>query len=147
MAANSPPPAGKVKEKRKALTKTAVSEIPPAEWIASGIGLLLVAGTVGYMGYAALTKKDNPPDIQVEVLSVQPLRQGYLAQFRATNHGDQAAHEVHIIGTLGQGLEAEESDATLDFLPAGSEKTGGLFFRTEPLKEKLSVRAAGYQGP
>lgn len=145
MAANSPAPASKAK--RKALAKAAVSEIPLAEWIASGIGLLLVAGTVGYMGYAALTKEDRPPDIQVEVLSVQPLRQGYLAQFRATNHGDQAAHDVHIIGTQGQGNEAEESDATLDFLPAGSEKTGGLFFTQQPVMERLSVRAAGYQGP
>lgn len=145
MATNSQAPASK--EKRKALAKAAVSEIPLAEWIASGIGLLLVAGTVGYLGYAALTKEDRPPDIQVEVLSVQPLRQGYLAQFRAINHGDQAAHDVHIIGTQGQGNEAEDSDATLDFLPAGSEKTGGLFFTREPVKENLSVRAAGYQGP
>lgn len=145
MAAKSQAPASKAK--RKALAKAAVSEIPLAEWIASGIGLLLVAGTVGYMGYAALTKEDRPPDIQVQVLSVQPQSQGYLAQFRATNHGDQAAHDVHIIGVQGQGDEAEESDATLDFLPAGSEKTGGLFFTQQPTLERLSVRAAGYQGP
>lgn len=132
---------------RKARARAAVSDIPLAEWLVSGLGLLLVLATAGYMGYAALTKKDSPPDIQVELLSFQPQRQGFLAAFRAVNHGDQAAHEVHIIGQMGEGDAAELSDATLDFLPARSEKQGGLFFTRQPLKEALSLRASGYQAP
>ena len=127
--------------------KPAGAEIPAAEWIASGIGLLLVGATIGYLVYASLAKKELPPDVQVEVLSVVPLRQGFLAQFRATNHGDQAASDVHITGVHGGGSDAEESQAVIDFLPAQSEKNGGLFFTPEPSRESLSIRASGYQEP
>jgi uncharacterized protein (TIGR02588 family) len=118
-----------------------------AEWIASGIGLLLVGSTVGYLAWSAVVKEESPPDIQVEVLSVVPLRQGYLAQFRATNHGGQAANDVNIHGVLGKGPEAEESEAVVDFLPGGSEKGGGLFFSRQATPEEISVRAVGYQEP
>lgn len=127
--------------------KTDTSQIPLAEWIVSAIGLLLVGATVGYMGYAALTLEDSPPDIQVEVLSVQPLRHGYLARFRATNHGGQPANEVTIQGEHGEGENREESQAVVDFLPAGSEKSGGLFFSRQPLPDGVTVRATGYQEP
>lgn len=136
-------------------TQAAAPEIPIAEWIASGLGFLLVAGTVGYMAHAAVTKEDRPPDIRVEITSVERVGQGYLARFRAMNHGDLAANDVHILGQHREGGDAgagaggvvEESDATLDFLPAQCEKSGGLFFTREPVRERLSVRAAGYQEP
>lgn len=130
-----------------AKAKTDTSAIPLAEWIASGIGLLLVGVTVGYMAYSAVTQDDSPPDVQVEVMSIVPLRQGYLARFRATNHGSQPANDVHIIGSHGQGEQEEESEAVVDFLPAGSEADGGLFFSRQPAKEELRVRASGYQEP
>ncbi|TDU64348.1 uncharacterized protein (TIGR02588 family) [Prosthecobacter fusiformis] len=128
-------------------TANAAPEIPLAEWIASGVGLLLVAATVGYLAYAAATQEDGPPDIRVEVLAVQPLRHGYVAQFRAINEGQQAASDVHITGVLGQGAESEESAAVLDFLPAGSEKGGGLFFTRDPSASPLTLRATGFQKP
>lgn len=127
--------------------KTDTSQIPLAEWIVSAIGLLLVGATVGYMGYAALTLEDSPPDIQVEILSVQPVNNGFLARFRATNHGAQPANEVTIVGEHGEGAEHEESQAVVDFLPAGSEKGGGLFFLRQPAPEGVTVRATGYQEP
>lgn len=127
--------------------KTDTSQIPLAEWIVSAIGLLLVGATVGYLVYSALTLEDSPPDIQVEILSVQPLRHGYLAKFRATNHGGQPANEVTIVGEHGEGPEREESQAVVDFLPAGSEKGGGLFFSRQPAPEGVTVRATGYQEP
>ena len=122
-------------------------ESPLIEWVVSGIGLILVGATVGYMLFAAFTKDHSPPDIQVDLISVVPLRQGYLAQFRATNHGDQSASGVQITGVHGEGPGAEESEAMIDFLPAQSEKRGGLFFSREPSPASLSMRASGYQEP
>ncbi|MEN3940383.1 hypothetical protein WJU23_03745 [Prosthecobacter sp. SYSU 5D2] len=134
-------------QKSPSKARTDTSQIPLAEWIVSAFGLLLVAATVGYMGYAALTLEDSPPDIQVEIVSVLSLRDGYLAQFRAINHGGQAANDVNIHGEHGQGPDKEESQAVVDFLPAGSEKGGGLFFRRQPAPDGVTVRATGYQEP
>ncbi len=127
--------------------KPGAGEIPLAEWIVSGIGLVLVGGVIGYLGYAAVTHTDSPPDIRVDVVSIVPVQQGYLAQFRATNQGGEAANDVHILGTLAQGPAAETSEATLDFLPARSETSGGLFFSAKPTAENLTLRATGYQEP
>jgi uncharacterized protein (TIGR02588 family) len=127
--------------------KAVAPEIPLAEWIVSGIGLLMVGTTVGYLVYASLTKEDSPPDVAVEVLSVVPLRQGYLAKFLARNLGEQGANDVHIMGIHGSGSTAEESEAVIDFLPGKSERRGGLFFSSEPSPKSLSLRASGYQEP
>jgi uncharacterized protein (TIGR02588 family) len=127
--------------------KTDTSQIPLAEWIVSGIGLLMVGVVIAYLGYTALTQDASPPDIQVEIISVKPIRQGYLAQFRATNLGGLAASNVHIQGEYGEGPDKEQSQAVVDFLPAGSEKSGGLFFIHQPPIEQLHVRAMGYQEP
>jgi uncharacterized protein (TIGR02588 family) len=78
---------------------------------------------------------------------VIPVRQGYLAQFRAINHGEQSANDVHIMGVHGEGSSVEESQAVVDFLPADSERRGGLFFKHEPSPASLSLRASGYQEP
>lgn len=128
-------------------SKSAASDVPLAEWIAGGIGFVLVGFTVGYLLYAALTQEDRPPDIQVEVVSVVPVRAGYLAQFRATNHGDQSANDVHIIGIHGKGPDSEETEAVIDILPGHSQKSGGLFFSREPAPASLTVRASGYRDP
>jgi uncharacterized protein (TIGR02588 family) len=125
----------------------AAPEIPLAEWIAGGIGLLLVTFTVGFMLYSALTRGDAPPDVRVELLSVTPVSDGFVAKFRAANHGDHAASQVHIFGAHGEGSAREESEAVLDFLAAHSHKGGGLFFRREPSRDTLSLRATGYQEP
>ena len=134
-------------QKSSSKAKPDSSQIPLAEWIVSAIGLLLVGATVGYLGYAALTVEDSPPDIQVEIVAVLPLREGYLARFSAINHGGLPANEVTILGEHGLGAEREASQAVVDFLPAGSEKGGGLFFRRQPAQESIKVRATGYQEP
>jgi uncharacterized protein (TIGR02588 family) len=126
---------------------TAPPEIPLAEWIAGFIGLLLVGFAVGYMFYSALTGGDRPPDIQVELVSVTPVREGFVARFRATNHGDEPANAVQITGTQGEGADQETSEAVLDFLPAHSHKGGGLFFRRQPAASTLTLRATGYEEP
>ncbi len=123
------------------------SGIPLAEWIASSIGLVLVLFVVCYMLYAAAGREQGPPEVHVEVLSIAPLSRGYLARFVATNRGQQAASEIHIVGVNGTGPDAESSEARIDLLPPHSQKTGGLFFTRPPSAATLSLRASGYQDP
>ena len=64
---------------------------------------------------------------------------GYLVRLHAVNEGGSTAEGVVIEGVLRRGMEkAETSHTTLDFLPARSEKRGGLFFTLDPRTIGLS---------
>ena len=41
----------------------------------------------------------------------------------------------------------ETSEATMDYLPPGSEREGGLFFSRDPRRYEVRLRAKGYVDP
>ena len=121
--------------------------IPAAEWVASAIGLILVVTTIGFLAYVALTQEQSPPDLRVEVVSTQAMRNGYLVLFEVTNQGHQTAAEVQIRGEHRASGEPEEAESVIDYVPPGSRRRGGLTFATEPDPASLKVRALGYREP
>ena len=51
---------------------------PLADWAAAAIGLLLLLGTLRFLGYKEFTETSTPPDITQHVDTIQPARSGYL---------------------------------------------------------------------
>jgi uncharacterized protein (TIGR02588 family) len=110
--------------------------------------LVLVAGALGLLLYKAIWREVSPPEVIVRVISVVPMQNGYLVRFHAVNEGGSTAEGVVIEGELGRGTErAETSHTTLDYLPARSEKRGGLFFTHDPRQFDFQMRAFGYEEP
>ena len=109
---------------------------------------MLVAGALGLLLYKAIWREVSPPEVIVRVISVVPMQNGYLVRFHAVNEGGSTAEGVVIEGELGRGTErAETSHTTLDYLPARSEKRGGLFFTHDPRQFDFQMRAFGYEEP
>ena len=122
--------------------------IPIWEWIVAGIGLLLVAGVIGFLIYEAFSGNRLPPDVKLSVDSVVQTGNGYLVKVTAVNEGGQTAEGVDIEGELRTGTESlERSRTTIDYLPPRSEKRAGLFFARDPRKFELHVRPLGYEEP
>jgi uncharacterized protein (TIGR02588 family) len=122
--------------------------IPIWEWIVAGVGLVLVAGVIGFLIYEAFTGKRLPPDVKLSVDSVVQTRNGYLAKITAVNEGGITAEGVDIEGELKRGTETiERSQTTIDYLPPRSEKKAGLFFTRDPRQLDLQVRSLGYEEP
>jgi uncharacterized protein (TIGR02588 family) len=118
------------------------------EWIIAAVGLVLVVGAIGSTLYRALTQESTPPQLAVSVDSVQPSGDGFLVKFRVVNSGNQTAAAANIEGELKSGEEtAETSSATLTYIPANSERRGGLFFNKNPQQFDLRIRATGYEEP
>jgi uncharacterized protein (TIGR02588 family) len=136
-------------EKKKSLKKTAREESPSAlEWIFAGLGILLVAGAIGFLSYRGATKGDTPPVIKIEVESVTQTGAAYLVNFRVVNTGDTTASALTIEGELKNGDKLEEaSDISLTYVPAQSVRRGGLFFTKDPNAYQLQIRAKGYEKP
>jgi uncharacterized protein (TIGR02588 family) len=122
--------------------------IPATEWVVAAIGAALVAGTIGYLVYLASVRDATPPDIRVVEDGVVALQGGWLVRFRAANAGGQAAAQLLVEGELeGPQGPIETSEATVDYLPARSERKGGLIFSRDPRRHALRLRAKGFVQP
>ena len=123
-------------------------DTPWAEWTAAALGFLLLVGTLGFLGYKELTETSSPPDVTVHVETIQPARNGYLVTIRAVNHGGQTAAGLMVSGTLRDGARAVETSHTrFQYVPAESERKGGLYFSQDPKTFEFSLRAEGYERP
>lgn len=126
----------------------AAESIPAAEWIAAGAGLLMVLGALWVLLAHGLSGDSEPPDVSLRVVEVQRTTGGWRVQFEARNGGDETASELGVRGELVSGGAAvETAEATLDFLPGGSTRNGGLFFTRDPGSAQLRLRTTGYRDP
>ena len=124
------------------------SEIPKLEWIVGAIGAVVTVAVVGFLLYEGISGDHSPPDITVEIKEIVPVRSGYRVLFEARNEGGEAAAQVAIEGTLGGGnAEPEVSEVVIGYLPAHSERGGGLFFTKDPRGAPFQVRSRGYEDP
>lgn len=136
------------KKKQQSEANKKHADPPVWEWIIAGIGLILVAGAIGFMIYQAVAEDATPPNLSVSVESVAPKDKGYLVKFRVKNTGDLTAASLTIEGELKDGAEiVETSTATLTYAPSHSEREGGLFFSKNPNEYQLEIRPKGYEKP
>ncbi len=118
------------------------------EWVVAALGLMLVVGTVGYIGYYALTTKGKITAATVEPIGVEATSGGHVVRFRARNHSSATAASLQITGELRQGGSVvETSQVTLDYLPPFSERQGALVFQEDPRRYELRIMPKGYIEP
>ena len=119
-----------------------------AEWIVAIASAILVLGVVGFLIYDGVKSPGKPPEITVEVDSIQAAGPGYLVLFRAVNGGNTTAAEVVVEGELeAGGGRVETAETTLDYVPPNALVRGGLYFERDPRRLKLELRAHGYRDP
>jgi uncharacterized protein (TIGR02588 family) len=122
--------------------------IPPLEWLASGLGLLLTAGVFASIGWEAVTQVRGAPIVTVEVKDVAAVEGGFRVDFRARNKAGATAAQVEIEGRLSTNEgSVETSRVVLDYIPGHSQQDGGLFFTRDPRSSSFAVRALGFTRP
>ena len=125
-----------------------LDEAPAWMWAIAALGFALVAGSIGFMLYEAAAGDSPPPQVTLRVESILPRGSGYLVEFRAVNEGGSTAEGVTVEGSLRRdGTVLETSDTVIEFVPAHSEREGGLFFTSDPRASELELRAKGYEKP
>jgi uncharacterized protein (TIGR02588 family) len=125
-----------------------IKEAPLWMWGIALIGLILTLGSIGFLLYEAAFGDSSPPDVTVHLESVVPVRNGFLVQFRAVNDGGTTAQGLKVEGEISKGTErVETSDTTIEYVPAHSERKGGLFFSTDPRQYDLRLGAKGFEKP
>jgi len=128
--------------KRKAQSKTvSAGDIPPLEWAAAGVGLVLAASAIGLTAWDAMFGVKGPPAIEVRLQKVTATGYGYVAEIEAFNHGGAPAAQVQIEGVIAGG---DTAGVTIDYIPEQSRASGGLIFSQDPRGGRLTLRAKGY---
>ncbi|HYE16281.1 MAG TPA: hypothetical protein VD968_17720 [Pyrinomonadaceae bacterium] len=119
------------------------------EWAVFGIGLLLVAGTLGFLIYDGATQSGEPPTVEVRLGEPRPTGHNFTVPVTVFNRGDETAEGVTVEVTLeaGGGAEPERSEFTVAFLPRRASREGWVAFSTDPRSGRLTPRVLGYEKP
>lgn len=118
------------------------------EWVVAGASAVLVLGAIAFLALEAMRGTEQPPSVQVSADSIVALPLGFLVQFTAQNQGDATAAAVTIEGELRSDTgSVERATATIDYVPEHGRASGGLFFRNDPGRFRLDLRATGYHRP
>jgi uncharacterized protein (TIGR02588 family) len=127
-----------------ASSKTQPASTPVLEWIAAGLGLLAILFVVGVIGREALIDEPTQlPALEVRATRVVSNAAGFVVEFEVVNQASGTAAAVEIEGQSGD----ETSSATLDYVAGNASAKGGLFFKHDPRRQKLELRALGFQTP
>ena len=119
-----------------------------AEWIVAALSAVLVLGMIGFLMYDGVASPRTPPDVTIEVDSIQQAGPGFLVIVRARNSGRKTAAGVVVEGELmSDSGRVETSETTLDYVPAGGVQRAGLYFTRDPRRLKLRLKALGYREP
>ena len=122
--------------------------IPPLEWAAAGLGLVLALLLIAIIGREALAGRHDPvPVLVAEVEQIVATRAGHVVRFRVRNLSGQTAAAVQVEGKLTAGADEETSIATVDYVPGRSQAAGGLIFSADPGSGELELRVTGFELP
>ncbi len=119
------------------------------EWVVFGVGLALVASTLGFLVYDGATGGGAPPAVEVTLGEPRPTGHNFIVPVTVTNHGGQTAEGVTVEVTLegAGGGEPERGELTVAFLPRRATREGWVAFRTDPRAGRLTPRVLGYEKP
>lgn len=118
------------------------------EWVVASISSVIVVALLGFIGFEAVTKTGDTPDISFSIGDGTAMGSSYLVEVEVRNDGHVTVAGVDIEGVadLGGG-ESETGSVTLDYLPAESSTEVGLVFSQEVDPERVRLRVLGYRYP
>jgi uncharacterized protein (TIGR02588 family) len=138
--------APKAREQRAPIKGAPTTSV--SEWIVALFSAAMVLALLGFLVYEGVASPRTPPDVTIEVDSIQKAGPGYLVLFRARNGGRTTAAEVLVEGEVeADSGRVERAETMIDYVPARGEQRGGLYFRSDPRRSRLRIRAHGYRNP
>lgn len=122
--------------------------VPPLEWAAAAVGLLVALLLLAIIAREAVAGRDDPvPVLVADVVRVVPTQAGRVVEIKVRNLSNRTAAAVQVEGKLKTGEAEETSSATIDYVPGRSEATGGLIFPGDSRAGQVEVRVTGYEIP
>lgn len=123
------------------------------EWSVFVVGLVLVLGTLGYLGYDAIAHGNDVARLEVRL--GKPKEAGttamkyFIVPVTVVNTGDKTAEGVVIEVTIEKAAkEVESAEFEIAFVPRHSQAEGQVIFSKDPrISGELKPRVLGYEEP
>lgn len=118
------------------------------EWLALGVSVLVVAALVGFLVYDGATDTGRPPTPTVELKPDEAYAtgHGWVVPALVRNDGEVAAEALVLRATASVAGAEEESELTVDYLPAGTSVEASFGFSAEPDGD-VDVQVIGFRLP
>ena len=118
------------------------------EWVVLGVSVTAVAGLVGFLVIDGLTDAGRPPEpvITLQTEEAYDIGEGWILPAMATNEGDAAAEALALRATATVDGVEEDSEVTVDYLPAGTDVEFSFGFSGEPDGD-VTVSIVGFRLP
>lgn len=118
------------------------------EWVAGMLSLVLILGIIGWVGYEAVTRTDEPPALSVTLIGTESGPSGHRVTFEVENGSTATAAAVVLHGEITDNGEiVEEAEVTFDYVPSQSKAGGALMFQTDPTGKQITIRPVGFTDP
>ena len=118
------------------------------EWVALLLSGVLVLSVVGFLVVDGLRDEGHPPEPVVVLRPDEAYAtdHGWILPATVSNSGDTAAEALVLRATVTVDGAEEESELTVDYLPAGTEVEVSFGFSGQPDGE-VSVQIVGFRLP
>jgi uncharacterized protein (TIGR02588 family) len=118
------------------------------EWVALLLSGVLVLSVVGFLVVDGLRDEGQPPEPVVVLRPDEAYAtdHGWILPATVSNSGDTAAEALVLRATVTVDGAEEESELTVDYLPAGTEVEVSFGFSGQPDGE-VSVQIVGFRLP
>ncbi len=118
------------------------------EWVALAASVVAVIGVVGFLVVDGVADEGRPPTPVVELLDAEAYMtdHGWILPAELTNDGDTAAEALGLRATAAVDGSEEESEISVDYLPAGTAVSVSFGFSAEPEGE-VTVQVIGFRLP
>ena len=118
------------------------------EWAALVISVVAVIGVVGFLLVDGLRDEGEPPNptVELQIDQAYATDHGWIVPATVTNGGDEAAEALVLRATATVAGAEEESELTVDYLPAGTAVEISFGYSAEP-EGTPAVQVVGFRLP
>jgi uncharacterized protein (TIGR02588 family) len=118
------------------------------EWSVFALSALIVAATLGYLVWTALTQHRSDPELRVVTGSPSARGGVHRVPVLVQNAGNETAKNVKVeVVLLRGGREVEGAELNLLFVPRRSRHEGWVAFSEDPRGGTIRARAVSYERP
>lgn len=119
------------------------------EWVVFAVSLLLVTGTLGYIGYQMYTSSDGPPEMAVTTRHSPSDSAPNRYHVRLDNRGGSTAESILLEFQLQrEDSVLEKAELQLQYLPKASSQEGWIIFSTRPTdSDTVLARIVSFKNP
>jgi uncharacterized protein (TIGR02588 family) len=119
-----------------------------AEWAVLTVSVIAVTGIIAVLLIDGLVNEARPPQplVEIHVDDAYETATGWIVPTTVINEGDEVAEELILRASAIVGGEQQESEVTLDYLPAGTRVEVSFGFSAQPDGE-VTVQTIGFRLP